>query len=574
MHNAHRQPVLLRIVSLLLLMLLWAATASSDIRNSKHNLSASGPGSIRAESESRICIFCHTPHHASQSGGVLWNRFDSTATYIPYESATLRATPGQPTAASKMCLSCHDGTVALGQLLSEPLEIGFVGGVRFLPAGAGQLGTDLSNDHPISFPYDASLAASHPDLADPSTLTGAVRVDQFGQLQCTSCHDPHDAGFGQFLVASTQASALCLSCHEPSSWWGSSHALSTATWSGAGPDPWPHTSFTNLADNACASCHRSHSAASDEWILNFAVEEDNCLVCHNGNVAATDVQSQFVLPFRHPIEQTSGIHTPNEDPTLPMSQHVECSDCHAPHAATNLPAAAPIASGALRGATGTSINGQPVEPLIYEYELCFKCHGEFTMSSASITREHTQLDKRLQFDISNPSYHPVVAMGKNLDVPSLLPPLTTSSQIYCGDCHADDRGPGAGGSAPSGPHGSNFPHILERRYNTLDGVGFSESLYDLCFKCHSATSILGDESFSKHDKHIRDKDAPCSACHDPHGISSTQGNDINNSHLINFDLTIVFPEPVSGRLEFEDRGAFTGSCTLSCHGKVHDDETY
>ncbi len=560
----------------------WNSTARADIRNTPHNLSLSGPGTVQAETETRICIFCHTPHHAAEQSGVLWNRADSTATYIPYESATLRATVGQPTGASKLCLSCHDGTVALGELLSEPAEIGFAGGVRLMPAGTSHLGTDLRDDHPISFNYADTIAAGNTDLVDPGALIGAVRLDPFGEMQCTSCHDPHDAGFGKFLVAAPRNSALCLACHDPVQWNSSSHATSPAIWNGAPPDPWAHTEFMTVSETACENCHRPHSAGSDQWIMNFAVEEDNCLACHNANVATTDIQADISLPSHHPVEMSSEAHTPTEDPTFPMDPHVECTDCHDPHRSTDSPATPPLASGALRGASGVDQNGQLVEDVAFEYEVCYKCHSEFSMTNPAVTREHTQPDKRLQFDLSNPSFHPVVALGVNPQVPSLLPPWTESSQVFCSDCHASDSGPGAGGSGPAGPHGSTYPFILEREYNTMDGVSYSQNLYDLCFKCHSATSILNDESFGRHKKHIEDERTPCGVCHDPHGISGTQGNSVNNSNLINFDLSVVLENATTetdkqqffGLREFNDTGLFQGNCSLTCHQKDHNGWSY
>ena len=39
--------------------------AAESVISSKHNLSVSGPGDIRATMESEICIFCHTPHRAT-----------------------------------------------------------------------------------------------------------------------------------------------------------------------------------------------------------------------------------------------------------------------------------------------------------------------------------------------------------------------------------------------------------------------------------------------------------------------------------------------------------------------------
>jgi hypothetical protein len=70
-----------------------------------------------------------------------------------------------------------------------------------------------------------------------------------------------------------------------------------------------------------------------------------------------------------------------------------------------------------------------------------------------------------------------------------------------------------------------------------------------------------------------DQEAPCSACHDPHGISAMQGTTLNNSHLINFDLAIVSPSN-TGRLEYEDTGLFRGQCFLTCHGSLHNPTRY
>lgn len=553
---------------------LLAASANAGVRTTKHNLSVSGPGAIRAQTETQTCIFCHTPHNASQTQGLLWNRADSTATYIPYQSPTLGASVGQPTHASKLCLSCHDGTVALGALLSEPTEVGFVGGVRFMPPGPAQLGTDLTDDHPVSFHYDAALVAQNFELADPNTLTAAVRLDPFGQMQCTSCHNPHEEGFGKFLVASTRGSDLCLVCHKKSSWPASSHATSTATWNGTPPDPWPYTDYTTVADNACASCHHTHSADSTAWILNRGVEEDNCLVCHNSQVAATDIQSQLTAPYHHPVELTADVHTPNENAALPMPEHVECTDCHNPHALTGAAAVPPLAGGALREVPGVDQAGNMVTGATYQYEVCYKCHGDFPVSNPPVSRQIPQNSKRLQFDVVNPSYHPVAALGKNVDVPSLLAPYTEASLIYCTDCHASEGGPGAGGSGPAGPHGSAYPNILERQYNLLDGVSYNPILYDLCFKCHSEPSVLSDESFKEHNRHLQVVKAPCSVCHDPHGISATQGSSTNNSNLVNFDISVVAPDPLTGLLEFQDLGPFTGRCYLSCHNHPHSPGSY
>src|SRR5829696_8305601 len=103
--------------SLLVISLVGALAGigfgQNSVVNSAHNLSATGPGTIRATNEQQVCIFCHTPHNASPIQP-LWNRNVPVAAYIPYASSSLQAQPGQPTGTSKLCLSCHDGTIALG----------------------------------------------------------------------------------------------------------------------------------------------------------------------------------------------------------------------------------------------------------------------------------------------------------------------------------------------------------------------------------------------------------------------------------------------------------------------------
>ncbi len=555
---------------LLAVCVAWLAFAAhAGVATTKHNLSVSGPGTLKAATETQICIFCHTPHNSAPSGP-LWNRRTPGSSYTPYTSSTALGNPGQPTGASLMCLSCHDGTIALGDVLTRATPITMSGGATAMPVGASRLGTDLSNDHPVSFVYSASLAAARGELVNPATLTGRVRLDATGQLQCTACHDPHDDTNAKFLVVANQASALCQTCHVKNYWGTSDHRNSNATWNGAGTNPWPHTSGTTVSANACENCHRPHTATGKTRLLNALIEEDNCYSCHNGNVAAKNVQTEFNKFSIHPVATTTGMHDPAETAVV-QSRHVECVDCHNPHAAR---AGAGTPPGPLSGVRGIAIGGTETNPVTFEYQICFRCHADSTGKPAPrTTRQIAQANTRLEFQTSNPSYHPVAGPGVNPNVPSLIAPLTTASTIKCTDCHNNNAGPGAGGTGPNGPHGSTVAPLLERQYVTTDNTSESSANYALCYKCHSRTSILADQSFREHRKHIVEQRAPCNACHDPHGVSATQGNSINSSKLINFDLSIVRPNS-SNQLRFESQGTFRGRCYLSCHGENHNPESY
>ncbi len=402
-------------------------------------------------------------------------------------------------------------------------------------------------------------------------MNGLVTLEN-NKLQCTSCHDPHSNAIGDFLVVSSQNSALCLYCHDRDYWNSSRHRTSNATWNGSGNDPWFHTPYSNVANNACENCHNPHTAGNDERLRNYHAEESNCLNCHNGNVANEDIQAMLSKQYTHDVYGYNQIHDPEEN-NIVQNKHVECEDCHNPHAARTGSASAPNASGMLEGVKGVNSAGNSVEPIQFEYELCYRCHADSPDKPGSPTsRIIEQNNVRLEFDLSNPSYHPIEGPGKNTNDPTLISPLTESSVIYCTDCHASD-----GSGSPAGPHGSIYPQILKYQFNRIDNVQESYQTYELCYQCHNRNYLInGNNPVSRkvHKKHVLGVKTSCNICHDPHGVSSSQGNSTNNSHLINFDTSVVSPDPNSGRLEFEDQGEFKGQCYLECHGKKHAPKDY
>ena len=185
--------------------MFWSGTASAQtIVGSDHDFSNNG------WSGGQICLVCHTPHNAATgvSDAPLWNHALTSSVFTLYTNTTLDATPNQPTGVSLLCLSCHDGTVALD-------SFGGATGTSFIGGGAN-FGTDLSNDHPIAISYAADTTLA-PDT-NPSGITGGTTIaaDMLfsGNVECASCHDVHNSsGENALLVKSNAASALCQTCH-------------------------------------------------------------------------------------------------------------------------------------------------------------------------------------------------------------------------------------------------------------------------------------------------------------------------------------------------------------------------
>src|SRR5581483_3793089 len=197
-----------------------------------------------------VCVFCHTPHGANQEGvkfrAPIWNRTLSSAQYQMYDQVWSKSfearpnNPGHPTGYSRLCLSCHDGTIALGSVLNKPGSGGLNGSIQMeyptgqapagpfgsMPVGEGPtgqatrvLGRDLRNDHPISMTFDTELLSKDSEFVNPgppirrpltqSTPTPLAPLrratgnsnEVFDSVQCTSCHNPHQVDFPKFLRA-------------------------------------------------------------------------------------------------------------------------------------------------------------------------------------------------------------------------------------------------------------------------------------------------------------------------------------------------------------------------------------
>jgi hypothetical protein len=191
-----------RLVVALVLAFPTAAAAQHEGGSSTvHNLSATGPGEIWALEETEVCKFCHIPHNAVVPQP-LWGH--TLSTVDRYLVPTIRRGKGasepapQPDGSSRLCLSCHDGTVALGDIGGSGPPIAMAGAQRLDRGRRGHIGTDLSGSHPISFVVpdgEPGGPDSERDMGlrplDLIRSEESVSLDAKGKMQCTTCHDPH-----------------------------------------------------------------------------------------------------------------------------------------------------------------------------------------------------------------------------------------------------------------------------------------------------------------------------------------------------------------------------------------------
>lgn len=546
------------------------AQKTSDVVGSKHDLSVRGGATSKATTETQPCVFCHTPHNSSPARQ-LWNHTLSAATYTTYGSSSFQSgtTAGtfntfagtrapQPSGSAKLCLSCHDGTIAVNATVNDGTIA--MSGSAFVPATAS-LGTDLSNDHPVSFVRSASDA----QVVDPPA-GDAVQIETGSRfVQCVSCHDPHsqflDPTVGKFLAKTNRASAMCTTCHRRSgtgwAWATSSHAVSAKSYTTASTGGvtglGAHTGYTTVADNGCEACHRPHSAPQAQRLLKAVNQRDVCFQCHGSTlVAAKNLATVFAKTYRHSLESSSAtiLHDATEVRTSPTNfsgarRHVDCEDCHNSHgAAAGLHVAGTnqIASGVLAGASGVEPAAYPaalattgtypmtsvaqsgyavVTPAAREYQICFKCHTSYAYGSTPPTAPSggTETDVAAAFNPNNRSYHPVVgAPHLRVAATNLLAPwntTTTATRMYCTDCHGNNEATGA--TVPQGPHGSTNAYMLaftSATWSTTSPTLSSPTGY--CFNCHNAATIRSTNNVHGVGDH---SSRACQACHaaSPHG---------------------------------------------------------
>jgi predicted CXXCH cytochrome family protein len=227
-----------KIALILGIALLVAGSASAQsVVGSAHDMTTISGGPGTSAYGGQVCVYCHTPHRAT-SGAALWNRtLPAASSFTGAEGVMTYINVG----ASATCLSCHDGTVGVDNVINVGGVAGawtdaaaastdFTADWRMNTTNPAYVGTDLSNDHPIGVDYPVALGATSTRFKSPVTnRTGVLGLtvgatttklniyERTGTtaftVECSSCHTPHDNSKGFFLRALNTSSQVCLACH-------------------------------------------------------------------------------------------------------------------------------------------------------------------------------------------------------------------------------------------------------------------------------------------------------------------------------------------------------------------------
>lgn len=209
-----------------LLLIFLSSLALSGVRDTKHNFTqqSTSPNAYFLGAN-QVCVFCHTVHNADPARDQLWNHeVNDLQSYIPYSSPTLDMPQSAPRNGSLICLSCHDGTIAVNSLnnlpgpegagnYGTPAGSGLDGSGKLTSSSSAYVSTDLSDDHPVGLTYDTAFDNDFVPLTGNPDLYPDKLLYLGNYVECTSCHNPHDNSWGDFLVESNQNSDLCGRCH-------------------------------------------------------------------------------------------------------------------------------------------------------------------------------------------------------------------------------------------------------------------------------------------------------------------------------------------------------------------------
>ena len=491
--------------------------------NTKHNLSVSRSG---ADPGADRDPHLHLLPHAAQRRPARRCGTASSSRRSTRSTRARRSRPGrspQPSGPTKLCLSCHDGTIAMGAVLNPPGGIAMSGSGSLPPGSLADFGLDLSGHHPVSFSYSAAL----PNAELAAVASGELVFGGTDEVHCSTCHDPHNDEYGRFLVKDNRFSALCITCHTLTGWSGlrPRDLDRVDRRDPAAPAARPGRTGPTLAEWGCEACHAPHFAADGGAAAQLHRRirrlRSPARRCHGPSqprraaaLSATARQCHARTAVRPALAALTSARQVSKPSAHHESDERSRPGCRAASAADRAPdpraSAAPTAtirtsrtieqaeppyvSGLLRGVRGVDRNGAEVATATYEYEICFKCHGDNTPDCQYVPRvvgEHQHAARlRRRQSVVPPGRRDRAQRRRAEPALALSPRLTPvrSDRLHLVPCRRRGRlARPARLVVRADPEGA----LRDRRRH----AGESYENYALCYRCHERTSILADRSF-------------------------------------------------------------------------------
>lgn len=411
------------------------------------------------------CLGCHDGSVADSRRSV-WLEHGHQVGVVPSAAVhvprTLPLTDGRMT-----CRTCHTAHASAGPVTLATavfLRIPDGDGPLCTSCHAAKTGGPSHGMHPIgALPYELPAA-----LVAAGARTGSKR----DQITCQVCHVAHGAEAEPLLTMKTSDNGLCATCHI-----GTQPGQFTPGAPGVHPlnpvlaEPARRAAVAQMGGRlgdgdrlACISCHRSHEARPDSFLLMRELSGGEfCLGCH--------ADAKRVLATPHNLAKTA----PHEANLRGMTaeQGGACSACHLFHQFARKP------------------SPQPNDPT----GNCSSCHAQGQCAARFTIGEHS---------------HPVGVVMSTADTPRDLPLAHVrtggvggvAQGVDCTTCHE--------------PHGGTaHPSFLRTAQK------------DMCTQCHAAQETVAGgvhdvaarpnmASFRNALGQPADEVGVCGACHAPH----------------------------------------------------------